>query len=64
VDDGLGPLPRYPQARLWPSELVTVGLLFALKGGSFRAFHRWLERDHAALFGGLPERMRRGRTDG
>ena len=58
VDDRLGPLPRHPQARLWPSELVTVGLLWALKGGSFRSFHRWLERDHAALFGGLPERTR------
>jgi hypothetical protein len=58
VDDRLGPARRHPQARLWPSELVTIGLLFALKGGSFRGFYRWLERDHAALFGGLPERTR------
>ena len=42
------------QARLWPSELVTIGLLFALKGGSFRAFYRWLARDYAPLFGELP----------
>jgi len=40
------------------AELVTVGLLFALKGGSFRAFYRWVARDHAVLFGGLPERTR------
>jgi hypothetical protein len=58
VDDRLGPVPRHPQGRLWPSELVTIGLLFALKGGSFRSFDRWLRRDHAALFGGLPERTR------
>jgi hypothetical protein len=58
VDDRLGPVPKHPQARLWPSELVTIGLLFALKGGPFRAFYRWLARDHAALFGGLPERTR------
>jgi|SRR5579885_1943714 len=35
-----------------------VGLLFALKGGSFRSFYRWLARGHAGLFGGLPERTR------
>jgi hypothetical protein len=58
VDDRLGPAPKHRQARLWPSQLVTIGLLFALKGGSFRAFYRWPERDHAALFGGLPERTR------
>lgn len=58
VDDRLGPLPKHPQARLWPSEVVTIGLLFALKGGPFRAFYRWLTRDYALLFGGLPERTR------
>ena len=58
VDDRLGGRPKHPQAQLWPSELVTIGLLFALKGSSFRSFYRWLERDYAALFGGLPERTR------
>ena len=58
VDDRLGPQRKHPQAYLWPSELVTIGLLFALKGGSFRAFYRWLARDYAALFGTLPERTR------
>jgi hypothetical protein len=37
--------------------LVTIGLLFALKGGHFRAFYRWLKRDFDALFAGLPERL-------
>jgi hypothetical protein len=58
VDDRLGWQPKHPQAHLWPSELVTIGLLFALKGGSFRAFYRWLARDYADLFGRLPERTR------
>jgi hypothetical protein len=58
VDDQRGAIDKHPQAKLYPSELVTLGLLFALKGGYFRAFYRWLERDYAALFGGLPERTR------
>jgi hypothetical protein len=38
VDDRLGARPKHPQAKLWPSEIVTLGLLCALKGGSFRSF--------------------------
>ena len=26
---------RHPQAKLYPSEVVTIGILFALKGGYF-----------------------------
>jgi hypothetical protein len=51
-------LPKHSQAKLYPSELVTIGLLFALKGGRFRAFYRWLKRDYEALFAGLPDRTR------
>ncbi len=58
VDDQMGIVPKHPQARLYPSELVTIGLLFALKGGYFRAFYRWLVRDFGEVFGGLPERSR------
>jgi hypothetical protein len=29
---------KHPQAKLYPSELVTIGILFALKGGHFAAF--------------------------
>jgi hypothetical protein len=32
IDDRMKPLPKHPQAHLWPSELVTVGVLHALKG--------------------------------
>lgn len=51
---------RHPQAKLYPSELVTIGILFALKGGHFRCFYRWLERDYGTWFGDgtLPERTR------
>lgn len=62
VDDRMKGVAKHPQARLWPSELVTIGLLFALKGGYFRAFYRWLARDHAVLFGGVPERTRLQRS--
>jgi hypothetical protein len=58
VDDQMSDVSKHPQAKLYPSELVTIGLLFALKGGYFRAFYRWLVRDYAALFAGLPERTR------
>ena len=58
VDAKLPPIEKHPQAKLYPSELVTVGILFALKGGHFRAFYRWLKRDYTALFAGLPDRTR------
>src|SRR3990172_4329964 len=58
VATSLPAIPRHSQAKLYPSELVTIGILFALKGGHFRAFYRWLKRDYDALFGGLPERTR------
>ncbi len=58
VDDKMPDIPKHKQAKLYPSELVTIGLLFALKGGYFRAFYRWLKRDYEALFAGLPDRTR------
>lgn len=58
VDGSMPDLKKHPQAKLYPSELVTIGLLFALKGGFFRAFYRWLQRDYASLFAGLPDRTR------
>lgn len=58
VDDRMQEVPKHHQAKLYPSELVTIGLLFALKGGHFRAFYRWLKRDYDALFAGLPDRTR------
>jgi hypothetical protein len=58
VDEQLRTIPKHPEARLWPSEVVTLGLLHALKGVGNRAFYRWLTRDYRALFPQLPERTR------
>src|ERR671934_577378 len=58
VDDQLAGLPKHPEARLWPSEVVTLGLLHALKGVGNRPFYRWLTRDYRTLFPRLPERTR------
>jgi hypothetical protein len=58
VDDSLPEIQKHAQAKLYPSELVTIGILFALKGVGFRAFYRWLKRDYEGLFAGLPERTR------
>jgi hypothetical protein len=56
VDEHMKTAQRVPQTHLYPSEIVTIGILFALKGGHFRAFYRWLARDFAVLFAGLPHR--------
>lgn len=58
VDDRMADVPKRSDALLYPSELVTVGLLSALKGGFFRAFYRWLKRDFEGLFVALPDRTR------
>src|SRR5215471_18027423 len=50
VDDHLAGLPKHPEAHLWPNEVVTLGLLHALKGVGNRPFYRWLTRDYRALF--------------
>lgn len=61
VDDLLNERERnckHSQAKLFPSEVVTLALLFALKGTGPRAFYRWLCRDWLGLFPALPERTR------
>jgi hypothetical protein len=58
VDEQLRAIPTHPEAPLWPSEVVTLGLLHARKGGGNRAFSRWLTRDSRPLFPRLPERTR------
>ncbi len=58
VDEVLCDVPKHPQAHLYPSETVTLALLFALKGVGPRAFYRWLSRDYRQLFPKLPERTR------
>src|SRR5882672_10349369 len=58
VDEQLRAIPKHPEAPLWPSEVVTLGLLHTLKSVGNRAFYRWLTRDYRALFPCLPERTR------
>lgn len=58
VDDKMLDALKHSQAKLYPSEVVTLALLFALKGVGNRAFYRWLVRDYKHLFPHLPERTR------
>ena len=50
VDDQMPDQQKHSQARLWPSEVVTLGLLHAIKGVGNRAFYRWLSSNHRELF--------------
>jgi hypothetical protein len=58
VDDQMKTTPKHPQALLWPSEVVTIGLLHAIKGVGNRAFYRWITNNYGAMFPGLPDRTR------
>ena len=57
VDDKVT-VDKHSQASLYPSEVVTLALLYALKGCGQRAFWRWLVRDYRPLFPNLPDRTR------
>jgi hypothetical protein len=57
IDDELK-CEEHEQAKLSVSELVTIGVLFTLKGVSFRRFHTWLSGNLAGCFPKLPERSR------
>lgn len=58
IDEKMSGVAKHKQASLWPSEIVTLAMLFVLKGSSERAFYRWADRDLRPLFPGLPERTR------
>src|SRR3972149_2231982 len=58
VDDQMLDAKKHTQASLYPSEVVTIAILFALKGVGGRTFYRWLERDYRPLFPILPDRTR------
>ena len=58
VDDMMLEAEKHTQANLYPSEVVTLALVFALKGAGNRAFYRWLKRDYGHLFPQLPDRTR------
>ena len=56
VDEAMRDVPKHSQAHLYPSEIVTLGILFAMKGVGNRAFYRWIQRDYLFVFPNLPER--------
>ena len=58
TDDQMKQVEKDPRAYLWPSEIVTLAVLFVLKGKGGRPFYRWLKNNHLALFPNLPERTR------
>jgi len=58
IDDAMKATHKHSQSKLCPSEIVTLGVLFALKGSGNRAFYRWLVRDYLGLFPKMPERTR------
>jgi hypothetical protein len=61
VDERLGNCKKRSDAHLYVSEIVTIGLLFALKGKRFSAFYRWLKATYGEWFPNLPEHSRLSR---
>ena len=55
IDETLGPVKKYDDETLYASEVVTLMVLFAIKGGKHRAFYRWISYNHRALFPKLPD---------
>jgi len=58
IDQKMSELAKHPQAALYPSEVITLAMLFAIKGVGNRAFYRWVKRDWIKLFPHLPDRTR------
>ena len=58
VDDRLGAVKKRSDASLYDSEIVTIGMLFSLRGGQYRPFYRWLVANYQFLFPSLPDLTR------
>ena len=58
IDDAMKDIRPHPQAKLCPSEIATLAVLFTIKGKGQRAFYRWLHGNWRHLFPNLPERTR------
>jgi hypothetical protein len=54
VDEAMIGVRKHSQSKLYPSEIVTLGILFSLKGVRDRAFYRWLKRDIWRSFPSCP----------
>lgn len=55
VDDKLVYVNKRANANFYANEIVTIGILFALKGVHYHDFYRWLKGDWLHLFPQLPE---------
>lgn len=53
IDDAMRGVRKHSQANLYPSELVTLGLLFAIKGVGERAFYRWVKGNYLDILSAL-----------
>ena len=58
IDDALPDAPQHPQAVLSISELVAIGVLYAMKNVKQRPFYHWLKDNYGHLFPKLPKRSR------
>jgi len=58
IDEAMQDVPKHAQAALYPSAVVTLAFMFAIKGVGNRPFYRWLARDWHTCFPQLPERTR------
>jgi hypothetical protein len=58
VADRLHDVKPHRNANLHPSEIVTIGLLYALKGNGYRAFYRWLSSNWRHFFPKMPDYTR------
>ena len=61
IDDTLPDVPQHSQAILSLSELITIGVLQAMKQVTQRAFYHWLQDNYGHLFPKLPSRTRLNR---
>jgi hypothetical protein len=58
VDDELQDVKKHCLAELYPSEVVTLGMLHTLRGEDTCAFYHWVQKELAPLFPRLPDRTR------
>jgi hypothetical protein len=58
VDAAMAGEVKRSDASLWPGEILTLAILFVLKGRSEHAFYRWVRRDLHGLFPAVPDRTR------
>jgi hypothetical protein len=55
IADTLQDVKQHKQAKLHPSEVVTIGVMYAIKGNGYRAFYRWLLWNWRKFFPGIPD---------